>query len=75
MSAPLKYYSCTSAIEYQDINALKTIASPIIILGVTGCDLDETDTRSCVKKFIKTQTLWTAAKESETEILPLKTLE
>ena len=56
MSAPLKYYSCASAIEYQDINALKTIASPII-LGVTGCDLDETDARSCVKKFIKTQTL------------------
>ena len=47
MSAPLKYYSCTSAIEYQDINALKTIASPIIILGVTGCDLDETDARRC----------------------------
>jgi len=42
MSAPLKYYSCIPAIEYQDINALKTIASPIIILGVTGCDLDDT---------------------------------
>lgn len=64
MSAPLPYDSFTPAIEYQDILmslseflALKTIASPIIILGVTGCDVDETYGRSSVKKFIKTQTL------------------
>lgn len=51
MSAPLKYYSCTPAIEYQDINALKTIASSIIILGVTGCDLDENDAKELCQEI------------------------
>ena len=72
MSAPMKYYSCTSAIEYQDINTLKTIASPIIILGVTGCDLDETDARSCVKKFIKTKHCELPPKKVKQKFYPSK---
>lgn len=72
MSAPLKYYSCTPAIEYQDINALKTIASSIIILGVTGCDSDETDARSCVKKFIKTRHCELAPNKVKQKFYPSK---